>query len=318
MSEIKEKLRENLEGKNMIGIEITRPNQELIVMRGIPGGGKSTEANKVVGEGVIHSTDALWEATGDYFGNFKRMAESGDWSDHSRMHRQNFLNAKKSMEEGISPIIIDNTNIKAWEPKKYVEEALNLGYDEKNIKFIDVGDGGCTAKELAERNTHGVPLDTIKKMVASHKGVGELTVEKVIDSKQKGGSTNRVSYSAVVLDDKSHEKLVKSFAQFILDDWKVFAHHMTIIFGRPLKKMGLEEDKGKTVELIVTHVGFSDMAVAVKVQGYPSNNDIPHITLAVNTAKGGKPVMSNDITNWRKLDAPMRVAGVVSEIKHQG
>lgn len=317
MTDIKKKLRESLEGKNILGVDITRPNQELIIMRGIPGAGKSTEAEKLVGEGVIHSTDTLIEATGDYKAFFEDMIEKENFGPLHEMHKNNLNNAKKSMEDGITPIVIDNTNIKAWEPKAFVEHALKLGYDEKNIKFVDVGDGGCTAEQLAERNTHGVPLEKIKKMVASHKGVGELTVEKVLDAKEKGGSTNQVSYSAVVLDEKSHDKLVKRFPNFILDDWTVYAHHMTIILGRPLKKMGLEDDKGKTVELIATHIGFTNMAVAVKVQGYPSANENPHITLAVNTKEGGKPVMSNEITNWRKLDTPMRLTGVVSEIKHQ-
>lgn len=34
---IKSILREGVEAKNILGVEVTRPNQELIVMRGIPG-----------------------------------------------------------------------------------------------------------------------------------------------------------------------------------------------------------------------------------------------------------------------------------------
>jgi predicted kinase len=317
MKNIRKKLREQLEGKNMIGVDITRPDQVLDIMRGIPGSGKSTEAENRVGNGVIHSTDNLIEAQGDYKEFFQKMIETGNFGELHKMHTQNLNNAKKSMEMGVSPVIIDNTNIKAWEPKAYVEHALSLGYDDKNINFIDVGDGGQTAEVLAQRNTHGVPLDKIKQMIASHKSVGELTVEKVIDAKMKGGSTNKVSYSAVVLDNKSHDKIVKAFAKHIPKDWKLFAHHMTIIFGRPLKKMGLEGDNGKTVTLNVTHIGKSDMAVAIKVDGYPSKNDIPHVTMAVNTAAGGKPQMSNDITDWRVLESPMRISGVVSEIKHK-
>ena len=58
-----------------------------------------------------------------------------------------------------------------------------MGFSEDNITIVDVGDGGCTADELADRNTHNVPLKTIKRMMASHKGVGELTVEKILNSK---------------------------------------------------------------------------------------------------------------------------------------
>jgi hypothetical protein len=72
---------------------------------------------------------------------------------------------------------------------------------------------------------------------------------------------------------------------------------------------------GEEVVLTVTDVGLSDMAMAVKVSGYPSKNDIPHITIAVNP-DGGKPVMSNQITNWRPIKKFM-VNGVVTEIKKQ-
>ena len=69
---IKQKLRENLK-TNSLGVAITRPNQELIIMRGIPGAGKSTKAKSLVREGVIHSTDDLIDATGDYRAFFAKM-----------------------------------------------------------------------------------------------------------------------------------------------------------------------------------------------------------------------------------------------------
>ena len=57
------------------------------------------------------------------------------------------------------------------------------------------------------------------------------------------------------------------------------------------------------------------MAIAVKVDGYPSKNPIPHITLAVNRAQGGKPVMSNDIKNWEKFEGELTLSGKVVEKK---
>ena len=55
---IKQILRENT-SMNALGKPVTRPNQILIVMRGIPGAGKSTKAKSLVGGGIIHSTDDL-------------------------------------------------------------------------------------------------------------------------------------------------------------------------------------------------------------------------------------------------------------------
>lgn len=309
---IKEKLREAMT-KNVLGVEITRPNQVLVIMRGIPGAGKSTKAKSLVGEGIIHSTDdVIEEATGDYTGFFTRMVETGDWSEHGKMHHKNFLNAKASMEQGISPVIVDNTNIKASEPKKYVEAALRLGLSEDNIKIVDVADGGQTAKVLAERNTHGVPLKTINRMLSSHKGVGKLTVKKILEAKGGLKNEDKVLYSAVVLNKESQSKLLEQFPA--PEGWRKIAHHMTIVFGKGLDD---KSEVGTEVELTVTELGISDMAMAVKVEGYPSANKIPHITIAVNDKEGGKPVMSNDITNWGKVDLgyTLNLYGIVTEVK---
>lgn len=312
---IKEKLREAVIRKNMLGVDITRPDQELIIMRGIPGSGKSTKTKSLLGKGVIHSTDDLIDATGDYNGYFKKMVDSGDWSEHGRMHNRNFINAKVSMKSGITPVIIDNTNIKASEPKKYVEAALKLGFDENNIKIIDVGDGGVSAEDLAKRNTHNVPLKTIQRMMSSHKGVGPLTVDKILQS--EGGLKNhtpeKILYSAVVLDGKSKSELLTLFGKPYYDkDWKLFAHHMTIVFGKGLDD---KSEVGKQVNLVATHIGKTDKVVAVKVEGYPSSNATPHITIVVNVNAGGKPFQSNEITKWVPLKHKVQLTGTVEEIK---
>ena len=89
---IKEKLREGMIKKNVLNVAITRPDQTLVIMRGIPGSGKSTKTKSLLGKGIVHSTDDLIDATGDYNGYFKKMVDSGDWSEHGRMHNKNFLN----------------------------------------------------------------------------------------------------------------------------------------------------------------------------------------------------------------------------------
>lgn len=305
---IKDKLRENMK-INSLGVAITKPNHSLVIMRGIPGAGKSTKAKSIVGEGVIHSTDEVIESIGDYKSFFKNMVESKDFTPLNRAHSTNLKNAKQSMIEGKTPIVIDNTNIKANEAKQYVLEALMLGYDDVNINIVDVGTGGLEAKALFERNTHGVPLDKIESMIASHKSVGELTLKKIIEAKDMYKQSD-ILYSAVVLDEKSKSKLMSNLNKHIPEGWSKIGHHMTIVFGKGIEN---KEDIGKTVTLTVTSIGNSDMAVAAMVGGYKSVNKVPHITLAVNP-NGGKPVMSNDITNWKSI-TPFEISGVVTEIK---
>jgi predicted kinase len=307
---IKKILRESI-NKNSLGFDVTRPNQELIIMRGIPGGGKSTKAKQIVGKGIIHSTDEVIEAMGDYREFFNNMISSGNFSPLSNVHRINFQNAVTSMKQGISPVIVDNTNIRANEPKNYVESALKLGYADENIKFVEIGTGGLSAEELAQRNTHGVPLDKIKAMIQAYEAAGPMTLEKVLGAKDMYSKSKM--FASLVLDNSSKSKLISETSQFIPEGWKVIAHHMTINFGKGLPD-NLKNDLGQTKTIKATEIGVSEMAVAVKVVGYHSDNSIPHITLAINP-NGGKAIMSNDITNWQPLPNDIVLTGVVTEEK---
>ena len=305
---IKSILREGM-ATNSLGVKVTRPTQELIVMRGIPGAGKSTKAKTLVREGVIHSTDTIIERTGDYNGFFAKMIESKDFTALSKAHSTCFTEAVTSMKNGVTPVVIDNTNIKMNEAKNFVKAALTMGYADENIKFVDIGTAGLTAEVLAERNTHGVPLEKIVSMIASHEGQGEMTLKKVLESKDMYKQSD-VLYSCVLLDKASHNALLNRVET--PDGWTVYAHHMTINLG-PLKD---KSELGKKVDLTVTKVGISDMAMAVAVEGYPSKNAIPHVTIAVNP-DGGKPVMSNEITKWQDVKSFV-ISGVVTEIKKNG
>lgn len=307
--EIRTILREGMI-QNSLGVTVSKPDQELIVMRGIPGSGKSTKAKELAGsKGVIHSTDDVIEAQGDYNEFFANMIANKDFSPLSKVHSINIKNLINSLKAGITPVILDNTNIKQNEPKEVVKAALEMGLDDKNIKFVDIGNGGLSAKELADRNTHGVPLDKIEAMIASHSSQGPLSIASVLGSKDMYSKSD-VLYSAVVLNKESRDTLLSKLEDMTPEGWKVIAHHMTIVFGKPVQN---QEDLGKEVVLTVTELGLSDMAMAVRVEGYQSNNAIPHITIAINP-DGGKPVMSNNITDWDKIK-PFNITGIVTEIK---
>lgn len=123
-------------------------------------------------------------------------------------------------------------------------------------------------------------------------------------------------YSAVVLDEKSHDKLVKwaveKFAIIKAEQWEIVAHHMTIKMGEIPSY--LKDDLNTTQSLEVTGFAYNDKVIAVRVSGYFTTNEIPHVTIAVNRAKGGKPVMSNKLTSWQPLTKPMSIRGTVKEV----
>ena len=123
----------------------------------------------------------------------------------------------------------------------------------------------------------------------------------------------KVSYTGVFLDKDSRTILEQEFKSQVPEGWEWIAHHMTITMGEMTDKSKL----GEQVSLEVTSFGKNDKVMAVGVTGYPSKNDKPHITLAVNRAEGGKPFMSNQIENWEPYSINKMLTGVVSEFPTQ-
>jgi len=84
-------------------------NKVLILLRGVSGSGKSTLANQIVGDGQIFSTDDYWIQDGEYKFNSEQLGAAHKWNQNR---------AIIAMEQGVSPIIIDNTIVSAWEAKE--------------------------------------------------------------------------------------------------------------------------------------------------------------------------------------------------------
>lgn len=127
---------------------------------------------------------------------------------------------------------------------------------------------------------------------------------------------NKIKYSCVLLDEKSSTLIYQYFGHLMPNKgWKWIGHHMTITLG-PLPE-DMKNDLGKSVGLAVIGIGQDNNAIALKVEGVFSKNEIPHITLAINQAQGARPVMSNKIPvkNWKNIDFPYRLTGTIEEIK---
>lgn len=122
-----------------------------------------------------------------------------------------------------------------------------------------------------------------------------------------------VAYSAVVIDNDSRNELLNHFSSIIPDGWEIIAHHMTINLGEIDPEF--EKYLGFKVTLNVEDIAFDDKVIAVGVSGFKSKNKKPHITLAVNRSNGGKPVMSNYLTNWKQISFGLKLNGVVTEVK---
>lgn len=126
-------------------------------------------------------------------------------------------------------------------------------------------------------------------------------------------------FCAVVLNKPSQNKLVREFWRQIPCGWSLRAHHMTIQYGENINYENRLLAANKTPwELTATQIGMaSGRVIAVRISdilgGWLSENEIPHITLAV--AAGAKAQESNQIRNWKPLAEPISLAGRVEIIK---
>jgi hypothetical protein len=126
-----------------------------------------------------------------------------------------------------------------------------------------------------------------------------------------------MSIYAVILDQDSQNRLLKHFLdEFPPSGWTVKAHHVTVsVDNLP------EEFKpyvNSEIPIKVVGYGKSDMAIAAQVEieheVIESQNTIPHITLFINEEAGAKPVMSNNIKMWQKIDSQIELNGVFKKL----
>ncbi|KAK6173334.1 hypothetical protein SNE40_016805 [Patella caerulea] len=141
----------------------------LVLLRGLPGSGKSHLAREIVGNGIILSTDDYFIKDGIY------MFEPNDLTTAHTWNKQRAINA---MEAGTNPVIIDNTNTKIWEMKPYAKSASQNGY---NIVIIEPDTPWkFKARELQAKNIHGVSKDVINKMKDRYDK--NVTVEQLLST----------------------------------------------------------------------------------------------------------------------------------------
>ncbi|OUM68938.1 hypothetical protein PIROE2DRAFT_3165 [Piromyces sp. E2] len=132
----------------------------MYILRGLPGSGKSTLAKSLIdkhnGRGVILSTDDFFIVNGTYIYDASKIVEA---------HKFNQNRCRENCLQGITPIIIDNTNVKRKEAKVYVDMAIQYGYDVQIREPDTPWWKRRNAKELAKRSVHNIPVEKIKKMM---------------------------------------------------------------------------------------------------------------------------------------------------------
>ncbi|XP_065359324.1 NEDD4-binding protein 2 [Calliphora vicina] len=142
----------------------------MVLMRGPPGVGKSYLARSLVdncvdlqnngyniGDFVCSSDDYFYNAKGVYKYNSAFISEA---------HEFNHQRVRDKTKSGLSPIIVDNTNLQLWEMLPYVKLAVQNNY------LIELMEPKTpwrnSTRTLAQKNKHGVPQNRIQQMMEKY------------------------------------------------------------------------------------------------------------------------------------------------------
>jgi predicted kinase len=135
-----------------------------VVMRGCPGSGKSFLAKKIIADTVVNNEDNHILSTDNFF--MKNGRYEFDGSKLSEAHYETQKNFIKRCSAGVSPLVVDNTNMEYWEMSPYFQAAIQYEY---HIEIMEP----CTPwkwseSKLAQNNKHNVPLESIRRMKAKY------------------------------------------------------------------------------------------------------------------------------------------------------
>lgn len=145
--------------------------KKLVILRGLPGAGKTALANQITKDhGVVFSSDDYFMEDGVYKFQSKKLKDSHIW---------NQGRTREAMENGERLIVIDNTNVRKWEAKKYVKLGIEYRY---KVVFKEVDTPWkFDVDELIRRDKHGVPKSVIERM--RDQWETDFTVDNVLNSK---------------------------------------------------------------------------------------------------------------------------------------
>ncbi|KAF6041623.1 CNP [Bugula neritina] len=129
----------------------------MIIMRGVPGTGKSTIVNYLM-ESL--STDCLCSADNFFIRNGKYVF---DKTQIKQAHTFCQQKAEKFCTEGHSVVIIDNTNVMRWETDFYVDLAYKHGY--VVVMITPLAQDTASPRTLAQRNKHKSLLILLKSVI---------------------------------------------------------------------------------------------------------------------------------------------------------
>ncbi len=127
--------------------------KKLYIVRGLPGSGKSTFAEAIVGSDfLVCEADKYFMVDGEYKFDMNRLKEAHEWC---RNRVETYMKDSLMNDQFYREIAVSNTFTQEWEMKPYFDLAKKYGYTVFTV-IVENRHGGV--------NTHNVPDATLGNM----------------------------------------------------------------------------------------------------------------------------------------------------------
>ena len=122
--------------------------KNLILLRGVPGAGKSTTADAItdIKSGILSADMFFEDENGNYNFDGSKLRQAHQWCQDQ---------VKDRMKWGKTPIVVANTFTRAWEMEEYFKLAGEYGYMVHSLIVENRHDG---------ENVHSVPAEKVQEM----------------------------------------------------------------------------------------------------------------------------------------------------------
>jgi len=299
---------------------------DLVIMRGLPGAGKSTLIHRALADSGldvdIASADLYFARGGTYAFDRAKLAQAHEYSQAC---------AEIALRES-RKVIVDNTNIKARDVNVYVDLAKKYG---ASVCVFEIPIPKTISEALELKNNHSVGPEVIERMYNDFEPTSRQL--PVFHPKQQplqerpGGAVNPrdVAYWGLFLTKKSQQfarQLCTTCSEIdgveeIKGDHITLAHSARIQDGQELQiSNDLSPHLGRRIKFKVAKVSFDDLSTVGVVQIVDDDihltrlaeraNQRLHLTLSHR--RGVKPARSVEILDSaEKLPSSVILTGVL-------
>jgi tRNA uridine 5-carbamoylmethylation protein Kti12 len=271
----------------------------VVVLRGIPGSGKSSLGREVVAicearraKTIVCSADVYFETPRGYHFDVKGISKAHELS------QRTFREALAGRE--VAVVVVDNTHTQRWEYEPYEQGAAEQGaqFHVLEMHCPDV----LTCSRMAQRNSHGVSVAKVQSMYlrweADDRAIKfdpQFQDPLVLVNPVTRNPLNLyVAYVGLFIDAHTRNEIL---ARVGPRHGNVVAEHITLFF-RPTTQYIRQAPIGRKFKVRVVSVVEDSKGQALQIElddrlPLKCRNKIPHVT--VSTAEGVSAFYSNEL-----------------------